>query len=132
MLVTVAVTGISSLTNIGAQKIETPAITQSVSLLFADDADGGVSVYDFNTGNRVWVYPPESGGFVRTAMRAVVFARKKRGIGPEEPFILSRAIDGRLILSDPLTDKTIALDAFGASNAAEFAKLIGHDEKATS
>jgi putative photosynthetic complex assembly protein len=106
-----------------APRAEAPALV-SLELRFADEADGGVSVADAATGERIHLYGPGEGGFVRTALRAVVFERKKSGLGAETPLRLTRTQTGRLILADPATGREVGLEAFGAGNAADFGRLL--------
>ena len=44
---------------------------------------------------------------------------------PVRPFRLTRWSDGRLSLDDPATGRRIELDAFGPTNTAVFAHLMG-------
>ncbi len=121
-------TGFVRLTDIGAQQEPDAVVIESRLLQFKDDADGGVSVYDFESGARIWVFEPETGGFVRTAMRALVHSRKLSGHGQEEPFELARTARGRLIMTDPTTQKKLALESFGGANENDFAQLLDHED----
>lgn len=124
MVMAILVTAFASLTNIGVQNSAALEVTESLAIQFKDDADGGISVYEYETGKRIWIYPPETGGFVRTAMRAVVHKRKVSGIGAEDPFLLMRTANGRLLIRDPQTNRSIGLEAFGDANANDFAQII--------
>ncbi|MEL7489170.1 MAG: photosynthetic complex assembly protein PuhC [Pseudomonadota bacterium] len=124
VIASVGFTGFATITGIGKQAAPTIDIVDSRQIQFRDQADGGVAVYDFVSGDRIWEYPPATGGFVRTAMRAVVHTRRVHGHGPETPFEIARTREGRLILKDATTDLTVGLEAFGAGNAAEFAQLL--------
>lgn len=128
IMITVLGTAFARFTEIGTQERAETAITQSVMLRFTDEADGGVSVYNHDSGALIWHYPPETGGFVRTAMRAVVHSRKVAGIGPEAPFQLARTEEGRLLLTDPVTDLTVGLEAFGADNVRDFAQILDNKD----
>ena len=97
---------------------------QSRLLVFADVAEGGIVVSDASTGVEVAQLGTGDGGFTRTALRALFYSRRLHEVGPLEPVLLARATDGRVILHDPSTDKTIALDAFGDPNAAQVAALL--------
>ena len=57
-------------------------------------------------------------------MRGLARERKRREIGPEPPFRLARAADGRLWLEDPSTGRRIDFIAFGPTNAQAFARLL--------
>jgi putative photosynthetic complex assembly protein len=101
---------------------------ESLSLTFEDAADGGVIVRAAETGAVVREWPPETGGFVRTAMRALALERRQMGIGPAPAFLLHRTDNGKLILEDPETGKWVSLDAFGGPNAGEFGALFPASE----
>lgn len=116
--------GVSQVANIGAQETSAPYVVESVTVLFRDEPDGGVGVYDFESGDTIKIFAPETGGFVRTAMRAVARTRKIEGAGPEAPFELARTAEGRLLLTDTLTGAMVSLEAFGDENAHEFAQLL--------
>lgn len=120
----VVFTAVSKQTGFGAVRAA-PATSEDVlRLRFADEADGGVGVYDPATGEQLFVYAPDRDGFVRTALRAMAFDRRKAGVDAMPPFELGRAASGRLTLSDPSTGQWISLDAFGAGNARSFAALF--------
>jgi putative photosynthetic complex assembly protein len=96
-------------------------------LRFGDRADGGVVVTDWPSGDVVAVLPPGTNGFARGVMRGLARDRRSREIGSEPPFRLTHWSDGRLSLDDPSTGRRIELDAFGPSNTAVFARLMGAD-----
>jgi len=103
---------------------------ESLPLTFEDGADGGILVRDPGSGALVRQWAPETGGFVRTAMRSLALERRQMGIGSGPAFVLHRTGSGKLILEDPETEKWVSLDAFGSDNAAEFAKLLVPTETA--
>lgn len=99
-------------------------IAQTRPLEFFDRADGAVVVADGATGDTVRVVPPGEGGFVRGALRALVRIRAGRDFGPRAVFELVETRDGRTMLKDPATAATIALEAFGPTNAAAFRAFL--------
>ncbi len=96
----------------------------AMRLQFRDDADGGVSVIDFETGALVRRFEPETGGFVRIAMRSLAHARLADGGDQETPFTLTKTARGRMILTDPVSGRSIGLEAFGDDNLGQFADLF--------
>lgn len=94
-------------------------------LRFADRTDGGVDVIDARSGDRLDVLKPGTEGFVRATLRSLVRDRKRQGIGAETPFKLAAGEGGRLTLLDPATGRRVDLEAFGQTNAAAFARLLG-------
>lgn len=102
----------------------------SVALTFEDGADGSVLARDAGTGRLVREWAPETGGFVRTAMRSLALERRQAGIGAAPAFVLHRTGNGKLILEDPETGKWVSLDAFGGDNSGEFRNLFEAAEAA--
>ena len=92
-------------------------------LRFEDRPDGSIAVIDGRSGVQVTSVQGEQ-GFVRGALRALARERRARGMGAEQPFRLIARSDGGLTLFDPMTDNRVDLEAFGPTNAGEFAKLL--------
>ncbi|MEL6212250.1 MAG: photosynthetic complex assembly protein PuhC [Pseudomonadota bacterium] len=116
--------GFARLTDIGVQHTPEAQIVESITVTFKDEADGGVGVYDYADKSAIYIFEPGTGGFVRTAMRALAYKRKIAGAGPEAPFQVARTDDGRLLLIDMLTEQSIGLEAFGDENARNFEQLL--------
>jgi putative photosynthetic complex assembly protein len=93
-------------------------------LAFIDRPDGSVLVQDVAAGTPVEVFAPGTNNFARGILRALARQRQLRGLGPEQPFVLSRLADGRVTLADPATGESIDLGSFGPTNAADFARLL--------
>jgi putative photosynthetic complex assembly protein len=93
-------------------------------LRFSDRVDGGVEVTDAANGAVVAELEPNSNNFVRALMRGLVRQRVREAQGPETPFRLTAYEDGDLTLEDPVTRRTVALAAFGPTNAEAFVKLL--------
>jgi putative photosynthetic complex assembly protein len=99
------------------------ASTQERELRFEDRPDGSIAVIDGRTGEAVANVQGEQ-GFVRGALRALARERKVRGLGAEQAFQLMVRTDGGLTLYDPATSQRVDLEAFGPSNAENFARLL--------
>ena len=107
----------------GSGLSETPALA-AVDLYFEDRDDGSVVVIDAGNGRTLDVLAPGSNGFLRSAMRTFVNARRTLEVGPETPFLLRRMPNGQLLLSDPATEREIDLRAFGRTNADAFGRFL--------
>lgn len=110
-----------------APKDDTPVHGQSLrtrQIQFSDRADGGVDVTDSATGQVLEAMTPNSNNFVRATMRGLVRQRIREGVGPETPFRLTAWVDGGLTLEDPATNRHVELEAFGAVNAQDFARIL--------
>ena len=95
-------------------------------LRFSDRVDGSVLIEDVSTGGTASVIQPGSNsGFIRGVMRGLARERRMHGVGEAPPFRLTLWRDGELSLTDSATNRTIELGAFGATNRAAFAALLG-------
>ncbi len=92
-------------------------------LAFADAPQGTILVVDASTQTTLATLQGEQ-GFVRGVVRSLMRERKRRGLPMTAPLVLLARADGRLTLQDPLTTHRIDLEAFGADNAAVFARWI--------
>jgi putative photosynthetic complex assembly protein len=100
-----------------------PLITRE--LKFKDLPDGGVAVMDGRSGHLIQVLAPGSNGFLRATMRNLAHERRRQGFDDSVPFRLLASPEGRLVLEDPTTGEHLELEAFGQTNAAVFARLLG-------
>jgi putative photosynthetic complex assembly protein len=106
-----------------------PPPMRAVDVRFVDAADGSVIVRDGHDGHVIETLAPGTNGFVRSVMRGLVHERKRRGLGPVEPFRVSQSRDGKLALEDPATGRLIDLDAFGAPNSGAFEQMLPRQRK---
>ncbi|MCX8004464.1 MAG: photosynthetic complex assembly protein PuhC [Burkholderiaceae bacterium] len=113
------------LTGIGGVNTPVPQPLSERALLFVDRAEGGVAVVDAGSGATVTVLAPGEDGFIRATVRSLARERRAHGIGADVPFRLVHGADGRLLLIDPATGRRIDLIAFGPTNVAAFARLLG-------
>ena len=87
------------------------------------DRDDGAVVVQAADGHEIAVYKGEQ-GFLRGTLRGFARTRHLDGLGPEQPFQLSRWSDGRLTIDDKSTGQHVELMAFGPTNVAVFAPLL--------
>jgi putative photosynthetic complex assembly protein len=99
-------------------------IVRELPLYFDDTPDGRVLIRNALDEQIVATVKPGEGGFLRSTMRGLVRERRKRGLGPEKPFVLTARSDGRVVLTDPATGRILDLGAFGPDNAVVFARLL--------
>ncbi len=123
---------IACLLLVGWVRFTSPAATPEVIspsairvLNFIDQADGSISVTNHDTGDVIDNFSGEQ-GFLRGTLRALVRERKLRGLDLSQlqPFELIAHDGGRLTLRDPSTGSSIALESFGPTNTAVFARLL--------
>jgi putative photosynthetic complex assembly protein len=93
-------------------------------LRFEDTTEGAVNVYDGHSERPVSVVSAGSDAFLRATMRGLAQQRKRESISANIPFRLTSWADGRLTLDDSATGRHVELEAFGATNAATFARLL--------
>lgn len=90
-------------------------------LHFEDRANGDIGVRD--TAGRELIRISGEQGFLRIALRTLARERLRQGLGPQAPFELMAHVNGRLSLRDPATGMRIALESFGPTQVATFARL---------
>jgi putative photosynthetic complex assembly protein len=99
-------------------------VAWSRALHFEDHSSGAVLVIDADTRQEIARFEGEQ-GFLRGSLRALIRERKRRDLGPEQPFVLQGHTDGRWSLRDPSTQTRIPLDSFGPNQLALFQPLRG-------
>lgn len=92
-----------------------------VRLHFEDRPNGDIGVVDA-LGQDVGRFAGEQ-GFLRIALRTLARERLRQGLGPQAPFELTGHAQGRMSLRDPATGVRIALESFGPTQVAVFARL---------
>jgi putative photosynthetic complex assembly protein len=103
----------------------TAAAIASRDLLFRDQPNGGVAVYDArDVSAPIDMIAPETNGFLRATMRGLARQRLRQDADREVPFRLTGWADGRLTLEDPTTGRAVEMEAFGITNEAVFARLL--------
>jgi putative photosynthetic complex assembly protein len=104
--------------------VEGPPVA-SRDLLFADRADGGITVHDAVTGQLVAELAPGSNGFIRATLRGLVRERRRDENGAiASPFRVTRWSEGRLTLEDMATGRVVDLLAFGQTQVETFQSLL--------
>jgi putative photosynthetic complex assembly protein len=108
-----------------ANSAPTSTVVASRDLLFRDQPNGGVAVYDANEpAAPIDMVAPETNGFLRATMRGLARQRLRQDADREIPFRLTGWADGRLTLTDPTTGRTVEMEAFGITNEEVFAHLL--------
>ncbi|MEO0617964.1 MAG: photosynthetic complex assembly protein PuhC [Pseudomonadota bacterium] len=120
----VTLAGVASYTGFGATHVPPSTVVASRSLIFLDAADGAIEVREGRDNSFVTMLPRKRNNFIRTVVRGLAFHRKKQGLGPQHPFMLTRWADGRLSLKDTTNGRSIQLRAFGYPNEKAFARLL--------
>ena len=122
MLATLILVAVVRYSGVDIRHADSPS--QQVRLLrFADMDNGDIGVVNAQDGSELARFSGEQ-GFMRGALRAMARERKRRDIGPMDPFELHARTDGRLTLIDPATHMRLDLESFGPTNAGLFAQLL--------
>ena len=122
MLATLILVAVVRYSGVDIRYADSPS--QQVRLLrFADMDNGDIGVFNAQDGSELARFSGEQ-GFMRGALRAMARERKRRDIGPMDPFELHARTDGRLTLIDPATHMRLDLESFGPTNAGLFAQLL--------
>ncbi len=104
---------------------EQARVVKSRELSFIDAPDGAVAIRDAATGKvSTAVVAGSKTGFIRGVMRGLARDRHLHGIDKAAPFRLTRWSNGDLTLTDPQTQRTVELGAFGVTNRAAFEALL--------
>jgi putative photosynthetic complex assembly protein len=125
---TILLAATARLGDVGTTHVAPAPRVAAYALNFTDRADGAVLV-DLAADaarpapRRIGELAPNTNGFARGVLRSLAHERRRQGLGPERPFMLTRYADGRLTLSDPATGRRIDLEVFGPTNAGAFASL---------
>ena len=106
--------------------IDPAEVSRSLDLTFRDLADGSVMAVNAATGEDIEIIAPGTGGFVRVTMRSYAKERQQRGLSSATPFLLAEMTNGTVFLQDPLTGRTMHLNAFGPANVGAFAAILDH------
>jgi putative photosynthetic complex assembly protein len=115
--------------------VKTPieaAVVDSRELRFVDVGKGEVAIYDWPEGKLVETLDPGTDNFIRGVIRGLARERRSIDAGTDTPFRLSRLDNGRLTLEDPATGRVLTLEAYGATNAASFRRLLETQSQRTS
>ncbi|WP_051630755.1 photosynthetic complex assembly protein PuhC [Afifella pfennigii] len=112
-------------TGFGKTDLPQSTAVEERQLIFVDQEDGGVGVYDADSDDLIAVMEPGTNGFLRATLRGLARERKLQGLGQDAPFRLTHWADGRLSLEDTATGRRLELHAFGPTNAQVFARLLG-------
>ena len=108
-----------------ADSTPTAAMVASRELLFRDQPNGAVVVYDASDSSApIEVVAPATNGFLRATMRGLARQRIRQDSDREIPFRLTGWADGRLTLEDPTTGRKVEMEAFGITNEEVFAHLL--------
>lgn len=107
---------------------ERAPVTASRELGFEDLEGGRVRIYDWQSGTLILTLEPGTENFIRGVMRGLARERRHGLHGVETPFLLAQHSDGSLTIEDRATARIIELGAFGPTNAAAFAQLLGAGE----
>lgn len=97
---------------------------RSRDVVFSEGADGVARVIDITDGTAVLTMAAGDGGFVRTALRLLVLERRRLNSPVDAAFRITRWSSDRVTIEDLGMGKTLALNAYGPTNAGAFAQLL--------
>jgi putative photosynthetic complex assembly protein len=116
----------------GARAPIEAAVVDSRDLRFVDVGKGEVAIYDWPDGRLVETLDPGTDNFIRGVIRGLARERRSVDAGTDTPFRLSRFDNGQLTLEDTATGRVLTLEAYGATNAASFSRLLQTQSQRTS
>ncbi len=124
LAVTIAIAGIAHATKTNHVLLPPTHAVAAMDLSFQDLPNGGIAVTNAATGRSVANVAPETGGFLRGIMRALVRGHRRAGEPIGTAFHLTQWADGRLSIEDPATHESFDLEAFGSTNEQVFARFL--------
>ncbi|WP_428541760.1 photosynthetic complex assembly protein PuhC [Rhodopila sp.] len=124
ILLSIVTAAVGRLTGAANSTPTAPAVA-SRELLFRDQPNGAVAVYDArNTKVPIEMIAPATNGFLRATVRGLAQQRLRQDASVSVPFRLTEWADGRLTLADPTTGRAVEMEAFGITNESVFAELL--------
>lgn len=106
-------------------------VLESRSLSFEDASNGSVIVRDGKTGETVAIAAPGTNGFLRGTLRGLMRTRMREDIDLRLPMTLSKLENGAIVLADETDGVTLALDAYGQTNADVFRAFLRNGQGGT-
>jgi putative photosynthetic complex assembly protein len=124
-----AATATARLTGIGISARPPAPVAMSREYRLEAAPNGSVLIYAKTGLQPIGRLGPEHHGFVRVVLKGLARERMIREIPEDAPIRLVELIDGRRLVEDPATGRTISLRAFGAGNAQAFTTLFALGSK---
>lgn len=125
-IATILLTAYSTLSGNKAQ-LASLGDVQQVRELRVDTSTGDLRFFDQSSGALVAELPTLTEGFVQVTIRNLSQRRAFSGKPADAPYQLTRYSTGHIVLRDPLTGTSVAISAFGNSQAQAFARLLKGD-----
>jgi putative photosynthetic complex assembly protein len=121
---------IGQMTERGLVMTAPAAMVEERSLTFEKLPTGELAIRDGEDERMVALLPEGKDGFILGVLRGLNRTRAVTRTSGPEVYVLTRWDDGRLSLTDPLTDERIDVNGFGRDNLAAFAQLLPSWEEA--
>lgn len=127
LLIAISLSAVVAVKLIGGHEAAKPVggeVINSRDLRFVDLGGGRVAIYAWPDGRLVDTLDAGTDNFIRGVIRGLARERRGIGAGDREPFRISLFENGRLTLEDRATGRVLVLEAFGATNARAFGRLL--------
>ncbi|MEM9624931.1 MAG: photosynthetic complex assembly protein PuhC [Pseudomonadota bacterium] len=109
---------------IKSELLAAEAAGDSRRLRFEHRPDGSMLVLDAADESQIATFAPGANGFVRMVVRSMVNERRLSGADYDAAFHLQRRINGKLMIADPATGRTISLASYRGEIAQSFEELM--------
>jgi putative photosynthetic complex assembly protein len=129
ILFTMVLTGVGQKTEMGTVRVPEGDVAYQVEVHFEDLGADGVEVVEASTGEVITTVPTGQDGFIRGVLRGLDRIRKLESLDQEAPYRLTRWSDGRMSITDTITEERVELRGFGQTNLEAFARLIAAAEE---
>lgn len=112
------------LTGFGVAKSPTAPVAAMRELRFSEGGGGSLLVFATDGDAPVGALGPDHHGFVRVVLKGLERDRMIHAVPLDAPVRLVELTDGRRLVEDPATGRSINLRAFGAGNTGAFESLF--------
>jgi putative photosynthetic complex assembly protein len=120
---------VAKYTGYGVMMTPQSAAAETRLLQFDVQSNGEMVVRDHESGAEVALFGEGEGGFIRGVLRGLARSRALERMEEGDVFLLTRWEDGRLSVTDPITQERFDLNSFGVDNLQAFAQLLKSQEE---
>lgn len=88
-------------------------------IFFAAQEDGGLVIRD-DQGDKLWSIGKDEDAYIHSTAQRMQNFRERDNVSSRLPFVVRSHEDGKVIVTDPMTQRSVLVNTFGHQNAANF------------
>lgn len=88
-------------------------------IFFEQLENGGLVIRD-QQGDKLWSIAEDESAYLHSTAQRMLDYRERDNVSATLPFVVRSHEDGQVIVSDPMTQRGIAINSFGTKNATDF------------